>query len=590
MAEKTESYYNSIHPASINLVLNEMHDDLTEVLIESGIAPKPLLDEIGIINRIMTIDDLKKTGYFKPFKESPIYMENSSVYRKTFDVDLDNLSTKEEKVHIMKWEFKILLKHLLDWLDNKFEENIKEIVLHTYENGIIVLNRITLANKEKIDIYEDILKTLSAYAKNLPRRNHNTVGSFGIKPFAMSHSRIIYKGTSVSARLTKDRYLKFYAGESQIAYKTAKSMHWMEGELTPLGYATMKELEVIEKLMGVINYVEEENSIKKKFDCGRGASSRKGKNLNIFFSKFDNGEIKIKIRAGQETHEDLNYGGKENGYADFVLDPECRLYNKNDPNSTPFSKIEARFKDVCEKTPFLEIYLEELAEIKNRLQILQERDNIAWTDEQVLSIIINYLITRRFKDIARKEDHAVIEVSEIFSDAFSRSPQQYMFVQKIGIGEIFGPRTKGKESTWIVDHIAAFEIKKGYPNNGKLVLIWINDKQFGTIARSGNKWYISKDLRNHFNLMRMVFYNRDGKPIIGGVKGGLWKGGNFLAVLEKGEEKNAWKKIKELIENGHVVEQYGIYQAFDVIEDFLEDGTIAETILVDLQVFQIESL
>ncbi|MFX0117064.1 MAG: hypothetical protein ACFFB3_21130 [Candidatus Hodarchaeota archaeon] len=45
MGEKVRSYCNSSHAAPINLVLNEVHEDPAEFLIESRVIPKYFLNE-----------------------------------------------------------------------------------------------------------------------------------------------------------------------------------------------------------------------------------------------------------------------------------------------------------------------------------------------------------------------------------------------------------------------------------------------------------------------------------------------------------------------------------------------------------------
>lgn len=152
----------------------------------------------------------------------------------------------------------------------------------------------------------------------------------------------------------------------------------------------------------------------------------------------------------------------------------------------------------------------------------------------------------------------------------------------LGIGEEFGPRKPGSSiSGWIVDHVAVFQIKQG-PDAGKYAFIWINDKNLG--GKYATSKEIARDLRNQYNLMRMNTRNERGEALILSNSKKDWT--NRLTSRLQRSEIKSWNKIKGLMQEGEVVENYGLYCAMQVIETPLENGKKVEDLVIITEAFQ----
>ncbi|MHA2232356.1 MAG: hypothetical protein ACXAB4_07680, partial [Candidatus Hodarchaeales archaeon] len=168
---------HSLNPDStIHIACDELNSDLIEILTGIGIT-NTILTELGLLNSVLTFYALKKTGAF--VNEPEVIMERSKTFRARFDIDLEEIAKNQKRKSLLlrEWQYKIVLKHILDWIDGKIEDNITEIVFCTESTGQIVPKRVKLAARKKLEIYNEVLDILEDYADKLPRteRIYDTV-------------------------------------------------------------------------------------------------------------------------------------------------------------------------------------------------------------------------------------------------------------------------------------------------------------------------------------------------------------------------------------------------------------------------------
>ncbi|MFW9917503.1 MAG: hypothetical protein ACFFGZ_18005 [Candidatus Thorarchaeota archaeon] len=565
---------------SVHVALDHMSDDVLEFLTtysDNPMTSTTLLEEIGLSGAMLTLEILEKTQAFRlPYdnlKTRPL-MENSNAYRWEFEFDIKTLRPKKRKQILVKWEYKMLLVQLLEWINEKVARRMLEIVLYSENNGEIILNRVHLVKencrkRQKKEIYKDILKILEDYARNLPRRQGTGgQGTFGLKPLGF----ITYKG--ISFKSVRMRLINYYSGYRPKAPVNQKSKNWVKSKLKPLPYTARKEIEVVKSLMSMKAQIKREKPPKKL--------SRRGNDLFELITRLYYDLVSLKMRIEQQLHHDLNKGGSKGGIADLLIDPDTDLINGS---SDPYLSTEKRLELLKASKSRLLLKKEEIDSIRDSLEDYTTLSNTKWTDEQIIGIIADYFFMYKLKTIIKDNNSISSEIRELFADAFSGKPKKYKFRPSQGIGERYGPRARGNESRWIIDHVVVFEVIEEGHEKGKIKLVYINDKNWDGMA---TKNLIAKDIRNMYNLMLNIFKNHENKPLLLTQKGKAHNG--IASYLLSGPERNNWKQIQEYYQKRKVVDHYGIMRVFKVVESTLQSNKQKKEILFDVQVFKPEKL
>ncbi|MFX0115207.1 MAG: hypothetical protein ACFFB3_11725 [Candidatus Hodarchaeota archaeon] len=602
-----------------HLGLCELYSDLNLLCLQLGIPRVGTI--LGLEGAEINLDMLKEAAIFgKPPKTLRLFehrtrkgkfsfnkwqetrsdiVERSPTYKGTFSKDIGCLSSEDQILLIAEWEYKILIYNVFAWLDKLAKNGITELVLFSNEiTGVVKVTRINLFNADKYEVYEQVMKHLEDFSRKLGSRHR--IGTFGLAPLSLRKFSTEFNGLDVSGKKTlpiKHRFMETISGNSGIAEKTVKTRFWKKCVPKPKSYTALREIETIEELLFQLDYIQGAIDNPSWWNghwsvrAGRSLVDTSGEDAVVdFLIGLIHGTIQMIYAAGDELHSALNMGGSNSTLAPLVKDPLSKTLVNEKTGKDWFLERLANTKD---SNPDLLMSIKrEIQELLRELFKLFDLDFLDWRHEHFLGVINAYLLKRGIlkkilnASLENNKQNLLADVANVFEDAFSEDPQVYEFLgttapeKRIGIGEEFGVRVSGsRESTWIVDHVAVFRIKKGNPDARKYVLFFINDK----IPTKASPRQIAKDLRNQYNLMIMNRQNNAGEALILSDEGTDWM--MHPKKNLQGDEKNSWDDIVGLMQSGLVVEMYGLYCAMDVVEDVIKGKTFF-TIVFNAQVFQ----
>ncbi|MFQ5980158.1 MAG: hypothetical protein ACE5OZ_18655 [Candidatus Heimdallarchaeota archaeon] len=593
----------------LHIIMTEIQGDLIQTLLDSRLISRRNLrswrKSVVFEGKVLDFDVLrefnKKFAFFRAkIDENAKLQEQSPTYRQVFEKDLANLSEGKKALMVAEWEYKILIKSIADWIKDQRQKGTQEIILYAQKTNMKSIQNFTrqvsLIGKDDFHINQDFIGTVADISQKLPNRGHGGLGTFGVKPITTKKDLDVHIGGQrfFGGRRSsiKNRLLE-YLTKPRKAKRGMRSVYWVKNELVAPQYTAKIELGVVDELTRMLKNADNYSAV--KVPVGRIAVSRQDRTVDNFFKKYESGLIRLKLSFGEDLHEDINFGVSEGNLAEYISCSKGSEIQSFRKLKSAAKKRLNNLQETIDDDSLIHLKPNEIKDLKKQLGAIKKHAEnvtngskvVTWTDEQSLAVVFHYLMKRRMKKLVNNNNKIAQEVAEVICN-----PSKYTLMRSLGIGEIYGPRKLGKESRWIIDHIAVYRITEDSNDIDRYVALWMGDKKWDMMYRS-NGTIMAKDLRNQYNLMLNRFVDEDGVSLIFSESGKRII--DFLHGLSGKRkpkltgEKKAFSKLLELHATNRIIKQFGLYSMYDVIETTLDGDVKVQDAIADVQVFQIQS-